>query len=232
MWLIICRKKKFASANSSPKKQSSPTKAQQQLQAFVSPSFISDEEMQKRKQKRYKKYTRSQTFSDEKILNDLAFSTNMAQYRAKQRKSLKEDYELGREHSLAEIEVYKRQKLGEWRKKLQRSPFTIDLLAENERIEEVQNARHMAESKRKREEDRKLLALKKNLIVNALLDVPSAVDVHRNYKRLVSEDLKKMKAAEEVKRHEAKQAQQQKKLQDIENERKKRIELRALSEML
>jgi len=93
-----------------------------------------------------------------------------------------------------------------WSRKLQRSPFAVDLVAENQRIDEENRVRDHVQQRRQR------LAAKRNQEIQDLLFKQAATnpdEIHqlRTEKRLLLENERQLKALRDVERHNARTAQ-------------------------
>merc|ERR1712014_209539 len=93
-----------------------------------------------------------------------------------------------------------------WSRKLQRSPFAVDLVAENQRIEEENRVRDHVEQRRQR-----LLAKRNREAHNSIFKRATAeadeLDLLRTEKRLLLENEKQLKALRDVERSNARTAQ-------------------------
>uniref|UniRef100_A0A7S1KTC3 Uncharacterized protein n=1 Tax=Percolomonas cosmopolitus TaxID=63605 RepID=A0A7S1KTC3_9EUKA len=152
------RRRTATSGGATAKRRSRPrTSSQAALTtAPSSPQFITQEQKQERIQK--------------KIQQSMQKSAKMSVYRLMQRRLLKEDYELNREQKRQEDLAYKHKQVRKWKKKLKKSPFAVDLLADSERVEEENRIRRIMAKKKKRMETKRLEQLKQNLLMNALLE--------------------------------------------------------------
>eukprot|EP00753_Platysulcus_tardus_P000845 PLAT10746.3.p1 GENE.PLAT10746.3~~PLAT10746.3.p1 ORF type:complete len:613 (+),score=334.17 PLAT10746.3:159-1997(+) len=80
-----------------------------------------------------------------------------------------------------------------WRKKLRKSPFRVDLLAEQERIDEENRVRLQAESRRARAVERRKERIKNEIILKALAET-SDLEALREEKRLIQLEERRLKA--------------------------------------
>ena len=87
----------------------------------------------------------------------------------------------------------KKKKEAQWRRKMERSPFLVDLLAENERIDEENRVRLEEEARRERMLQRRKANIKNEIILKALGEA-SDLDALRQEKRLIAVEEKRLKA--------------------------------------
>mmetsp|Transcript_29471 Transcript_29471/g.95004 ORF Transcript_29471/g.95004 Transcript_29471/m.95004 type:complete len:248 (+) Transcript_29471:35-778(+) len=80
-----------------------------------------------------------------------------------------------------------------WRQKMQRSPFLVDLVAENERLDEEHRVRRKAEARQSRLLDQQRNALQQQVIVRALRE-ESDLDALRREKRAIINEERRLKA--------------------------------------
>jgi hypothetical protein len=78
-------------------------------------------------------------------------------FRNKQRKNIKDGYELQREQLLAQNELYKKERTRQWQVRMAKSPFRVDLVADTERIQERHNVRKALEAELAMKERKTLL---------------------------------------------------------------------------
>ncbi|CAM9424371.1 unnamed protein product, partial [Choristocarpus tenellus] len=91
------------------------------------------------------------------------------------------------------LQESKNKKLNDWEQKTQRSPFLIDLLAENERIDEENKVRLREEARKARIIERRKEEAKNNIIMQALTE-SSDLDALRKEKRAIIEEERCLKA--------------------------------------
>ncbi|KAJ1461274.1 hypothetical protein M885DRAFT_507163 [Pelagophyceae sp. CCMP2097] len=107
--------------------------------------------------------------------------------RVKQR--LLEDQEMARARAMAAKAADRKR----WKQKTSHSPFLVDLVAENERLDEENKVRLNEENAQSRMLDRQRLALKQQVIVRALRE-ESDLDALRREKRAIVEEERRLKA--------------------------------------
>jgi len=181
------------------------------------PRFVEDEELEKRRQAR----------NERKILNSMNTGKINGQ-RLNERKYLKAQYEFEREKRLAERTIYAKEKSGEWQQRLANSPFLVDLVADNERIEEEMFIRESEEKRRRRIAERKKKKIKNEIIVKALSEVPLLEEARRQKKQLF-EDEKREKALRDVQRVESIQDKKIKDTDALVLERQAKLDQRIMA---
>merc|ERR1719263_897436 len=87
----------------------------------------------------------------------------------------------------------KRKKENAWRRKMERSPFLVDQVAENERIDEENRVRLAEEAARKKMLKSRKSKIKNEIILKALAEA-SDLDGLRQEKRLIAIEEKRLKA--------------------------------------
>lgn len=80
-----------------------------------------------------------------------------------------------------------------WKIKTQHSPFLVDLVAENERLDEENNVRLNAEANKRRVSEKQRMTLKKQVIARALRQ-DSDLDALRREKRAIVDEERRLKA--------------------------------------
>jgi hypothetical protein len=88
----------------------------------------------------------------------------------------------------------KKQKTAQnWQAKMKRSPFMVDLLAENERIDEDNKVRVREESRREKSLGKQKNAVKNEIVLKAIAET-SDLDALRREKRAIQMEEKRLKA--------------------------------------
>ena len=87
----------------------------------------------------------------------------------------------------------KKRKEAQWRRKMERSPFMVDLIAENERIDEENRVRIEEETRREHLLRTRKEKIKNEIVLKALSEV-SDLDALRREKRLIADEEKRLKA--------------------------------------
>jgi len=136
-------------------------------------------------------------------------------------------------HSLR-LTASQRDREERWSRKLQRSPFAVDLVAENQRIDEENRVRDHVEQRRQR------LAAKRSREIQDLIFKQAAAhpnEIHqlRTEKRLLLENERQMKAFRDVERHNARTAQilqERRQQQQQQRDRQKQQERKVLPQAI
>ena len=102
---------------------------------------------------------------------------------------LLEDQEIARTRARAGREATRRR----WKLKTQHSPFLVDLVAENERLDEENKVRLAAEARQLRLLEKQRVALKQQVIVRSLRE-ESDLDALRREKRAIVDEERRLKA--------------------------------------
>lgn len=87
----------------------------------------------------------------------------------------------------------RRQHIERWQQKTSKSPFHVNLVAENERLDEEHRLRMMEESKRTRELAHRARQAKTEVILKALTETPD-LEMLRREKRAIIDEEKRLKA--------------------------------------
>ena len=98
-----------------------------------------------------------------------------------------------REKVQQRLQRSKKKKEDQWRRKMERSPFMVDLIAENERIDEENKVRIEEETRRERMLHRRKEKIKNEIVLKALSEV-SDLDALRREKRLIADEEKRLRA--------------------------------------
>lgn len=153
-------------------------------------------------------------------------STKIMSIRFAQRDAVKEEMLKNRTAYLGEMSNSRRERDERWTRKLQRSPFAVDLVAENQRIDEENRVRDHVELRKQ-----KLMKARSREAHNAIFKRAVAesdeLDLLRQEKRMLLENEKELKALRDVEKSNARTAQilqerrraqldkQQKRLEDM-----------------
>eukprot|EP00998_Keelungia_sp_KM082_P007997 NODE_4182_length_807_cov_54.485294_g4159_i0.p1 GENE.NODE_4182_length_807_cov_54.485294_g4159_i0~~NODE_4182_length_807_cov_54.485294_g4159_i0.p1 ORF type:complete len:225 (+),score=59.17 NODE_4182_length_807_cov_54.485294_g4159_i0:48-722(+) len=180
------------------------------------PKFVDPTEAERRRQDRQRK---------KDATNEVTSKIHAG--RISERKFLKAQYEFDREKRLAEQTIYRKEQSHAWKSKFANSPFLVDLVADNERIEEEMYVRNEEERRRKKKQEAKKKAVKNEVIMKALSEVPQ-LEQARAQKRAMLEEEKRLKAMKDVDRVHAVYEQKVFHQQQMEEDRKERRELGAL----
>merc|ERR1719272_2212571 len=125
----------------------------------------------------------------------------------------------GRQQYLSGMSTSRRDRDERWTRKLQRSPFAVDLVAENQRIDEENRVRDHVEQRRQR-----LMARRNREAHNAIFKRATAemdeLDQLRQEKRMLLENERQLKALRDVEKSNARTAQilQERRKQQLEKQ--------------
>lgn len=191
-------------------------KSQKPTTKPAGPKFVDPEENEKRKQLRAAKKAAT---------NDS--TSHIYSQRLNERKFLKAQYEFEREKKIAEQTIYRKEKQGEWKSRYATSPFLVDLVADNERIEEEMTVRQQEERRRQKQQELKKKRVKNEIIVKALSEAP-VLEQARATKRMMQEEEKRQKALQGLERVDQLWERKQRDMAEMASERRQRIELAAL----
>merc|ERR1719375_1895715 len=123
-----------------------------------------------------------------------------------QRDAVKRDMHRSRQAFLSQLNHATEERDERWARKLARSPFAVDLVAENQRIDEENRVHGQVEKRRQR-----LMAHRNreahNLIFKRAIAESDELEVLRKEKRALLENEKKLKALRDVERSNARTAE-------------------------
>merc|ERR1719247_784514 len=114
-------------------------------------------------------------------------------------------------------------KIAEWQRKMKRSPFRVDLLAENERIDEENQIRFRVESKREKQLTKQKQRVKNEIILKALSET-SDLEALRQEKRAIQMEEKRLKALLDLEKTNGHRKQDQQAATRAERQRKQAIQ--------
>merc|ERR550514_1827141 len=133
-------------------------------------------------------------------------STKIMSIRFAQRDAVREEMMKTRQTFLAGMSSSRRERDERWTRKLQRSPFAVDLVAENQRIDEENRVRdHVELRKQKLMKQRSREA--HNAIFKRAVAESDELDLLRQEKRMLLENEKELKALRDVEKSNARTAQ-------------------------
>lgn len=133
-------------------------------------------------------------------------STKIMSIRFAQRDAVKADLRRERNFYNEKLTASQRDRDERWSRKLQRSPFAVDLVAENQRIDEENRVRDHVEQRRQRLMARRNREAHNAIFKRATTDVDE-LDQLRTEKRLLLENEKQLKALRDVEKSNARTAQ-------------------------
>merc|ERR1719434_600715 len=123
-----------------------------------------------------------------------------------QRDAVKNDLRRERQTHLEKMSASQRDRDERWSRKLQKSPFAVDLVAENQRIDEENRVRdHIEQRKQKLVQQRNREA--HNAIFKRAVAESDELDLLRQEKRMLLENEKQLKALRDVEKSNARTAQ-------------------------
>merc|ERR1719191_1307355 len=133
-------------------------------------------------------------------------SNKIMSIRFAQRDAVKNDMRRERQIHVEKMTASQRDRDERWSRKLQRSPFAVDLVAENQRIDEENRVRDHMEQRRQ-----KLTARRNREAHNAIFKRATSeideLDQLRTEKRLLLENERQLKALRDVEKSNARTAQ-------------------------
>lgn len=133
-------------------------------------------------------------------------TTKIMSIRFAQRDAVKHEMRKERAVYLEKLTISQRDREERWSRRLQRSPFAVDLVAENQRIDEENRVQRMVEQRRQR-----LIAQRNREAHNSIFKRATAeadeLDQLRLEKRLLLENEKQLRALKDVERSNARTAQ-------------------------
>jgi len=146
-------------------------------------------------------------------------STKIMSIRFAQRDAVKNDMRRERQQHSDNLAASQRDRDERWTRRLQRSPFAVDLVAENQRIDEENRVRDHVEQRRQR-----LMARRNREAHNAIFKRATAemdeLDQLRTEKRVLLENERQLKALRDVEKSNARTAQilQERRQQQIQKQ--------------
>lgn len=149
-------------------------------------------------------------------------STKIMSCRFAQRDAVKDELVRTRQNYLTDMYAARREREESWGRKLQRSPFAVDLVAENQRIDEENRVRdHIEQRKQKLMHQRNREA--HNAIFKRAVAESDELDVLRQEKRALLANEKLLKAMRDVERSNARTAQilQERQACELEKQQKR-----------
>jgi hypothetical protein len=153
-------------------------------------------------------------------------STRIMSFRFAQRDAVKDDLQQSADAYRRELLASKLEREQRWVRKTGRSPFAVDLVAEDQRIEEENRVREDIANRKA-----KLLAARHNEAHNAIFKRAVAesdeLEILRKEKRVLLQNEKQLKAMRDVERTNARTAQIQSQKERMEEDRQERREKEA-----
>lgn len=133
-------------------------------------------------------------------------STKIMSIRFAQRDAVKNDMRRERQIFLEKLSTSQRDRDERWSRRLQRSPFAIDLVAENQRIDEENRVQRTVEQRRQRIMAQRNREAHNSIFKRATAEVDE-LDQLRTEKRLLLENERQLKALKDVEKSNARTAQ-------------------------
>eukprot|EP01005_Ploeotia_sp_CARIB1_P001339 NODE_278_length_1027_cov_432.144444_g271_i0.p1 GENE.NODE_278_length_1027_cov_432.144444_g271_i0~~NODE_278_length_1027_cov_432.144444_g271_i0.p1 ORF type:complete len:230 (-),score=64.40 NODE_278_length_1027_cov_432.144444_g271_i0:245-934(-) len=184
----------------------------------VAPRFVNVAEAEKRRQLRELKKSSA---------NEATGKIYTA--RLNERKFLKAQYEFDREKRIAEQTIYRKEKQGEWKNRYSNSPFLVDLVADNERIEEEMYVKSEEDKRRQQRLAVKKKQVKSEIIIKALSEV-SQSEQRRAQIRAALDDKKRKQAAQDLKKVDDIFERKKRDQLEVERDRMAKLELKQLQQ--
>merc|ERR1719198_385356 len=139
-----------------------------------------------------------------------------------ERDAVKSSMRQDKQHFQDKLQMHKQERDERWARKLQRSPFAVDLVAENQRIEEENSVQSQVERRRQRLVDKRSREAH-NLIFKRAIAESDELDILRTEKRMLLDNEKRLKALRDVERSNARTAQilQERRRQQMEKQQQR-----------
>jgi len=132
-------------------------------------------------------------------------TTKIMSIRFAQRDVVKHEMRRERQLYLDELNGSQRDRDERWSRKLQRSPFAVDLLAENQRIDEEHRVQRTIETRRQRKQEKKNRHFQDHILQRAT-NTNAEIEELRAQKRQLLENEKQLRALRDVERSNARTA--------------------------
>jgi len=151
-------------------------------------------------------------------------STKIMSIRFAQRDAVKSDLRRERQQQQEKLRASQFERAERWGRKLQRSPFAVDLVAENQRIDEENRVRMHVEQRRQRLVARRNREAHNSVFKKATTE-NDELDQLRAEKRLLLENERQLKALRDVERSNARTAQilQERRRHQLDKQREKLV---------
>lgn len=151
-----------------------------------------------------------------------AQSAHILSKKNEERDKLRRKFEQQKKETRMRYAKKRQDKVGEWQKKMKRSPFRVDLLAENERIDEENRIRLREETRREKKLTKKKDQVKNEIILKALSET-SDLEALRREKRAIQMEEKRLKALLDLEKTNSHRKQDSLAAQRAERQRKQNI---------
>jgi hypothetical protein len=156
-------------------------------------------------------------------------TSRLLNHREAERKVIKAQVEFEREKRLAEQALYRKSKVGQWKSKNSSSPFLVDLVADEERIEEESTMRHRQEHHKQRQQELALKKVTTELIAKRVAEGPPLSLQERRRVKEQREEERRQKALHDLRRVEEIWERKQKDAMELSAERQHRVRLPAIA---
>lgn len=113
-------------------------------------------------------------------------SLKLNEFREVQRMLYKEELEMSREQEIAQSEMFKKQKIKEWKKKMTSSPFKVDLEAQAKQTEKQIRKEEKIQERLRKIEQKKKDDLRKCTLIEKILE-RSVENVHLTKRNILDE---------------------------------------------
>ena len=133
-------------------------------------------------------------------------SAQIMSHRFMERNRVKEQLLTQRRSHRAQMQRKKAQQSEQWRHKMERSPFLVDLVAENERIDEENRVRIREDARRAKQLERRKNRVKNEIVLKALAE-SSDLDALRQEKRMIMLEERRLNALLENERSKTRRKQ-------------------------
>ncbi|GMI60075.1 hypothetical protein ScalyP_jg244 [Parmales sp. scaly parma] len=145
---------------------------------------------------------RQQQIYGSKRIIDAAETTQIMNNKYQQRDRVKQKIINDQSDFRTKKFLNRQRKTAEWQAKTQRSPFLVDLLAENERIDEENKVRLEEQARRQKIFERRRDEAKNGIILRALEEA-SDLDALRQEKRIIMTEERRLKALLDIEKTKA-----------------------------
>jgi len=144
-------------------------------------------------------------------------SSKIMSIRFAQRDAVKQEIKEDRQHYTDKMVFSQRERDQRWGRKLQKSPFGIDLVAENQRIDEENRVRHIVEKRRIKSAKSASREAHNKIFLRATAEADELEQL-RKEKRMLLENERQLKALRDVEKSNARTVQILKARQDQQSE--------------
>mmetsp|Transcript_13585 Transcript_13585/g.31304 ORF Transcript_13585/g.31304 Transcript_13585/m.31304 type:complete len:255 (-) Transcript_13585:108-872(-) len=132
-----------------------------------------------------------------RVAKDLRESSRIFMRSNEERQNIKAALEADVERKYVSRQLQKKEMLVDWGRKLERSPFLVDQVAEAERIDEEHRVKLQEEARRQKLFEQRKQKIKTEIILKALVEA-NDLESLRQEKRLINEEERKLKAKRDL----------------------------------